>query len=55
VLTRFMETRLFQVKPLEPGVFATVAGILFATALFSCWLPARRARKVEPAQALRYD
>lgn len=55
VLTRFMETLLFQVKPLEPGVFATVAGILFATALFSCWLPARRARKVEPAQALRYD
>lgn len=54
-LTRFMETLLFQVKPLEPSVFASVAAILFATALFACWLPARRARQVEPAQALRYD
>jgi predicted permease len=54
-LTRFMETLLFQVKPLEPAVFASVAAILFATALFACWLPARRARQVEPAQALRYD
>jgi len=55
LLTRFMETLLFQVKPLEPAVFATVTAILFATALFACWLPARRARQVEPGQALRYD
>jgi putative ABC transport system permease protein len=54
-LTRFMETLLFQVRTLEPAVFAWVAAILFATALFACWLPARRARQVEPAQALRYD
>jgi putative ABC transport system permease protein len=54
-LTRFMETLLFQVKPLEPAVFVSVAAILFTTAVFACWLPARRARQVEPAQALRYD
>ncbi len=53
-LTRFMETLLFQVKPLEPVVFAGVTALLFSTALLACWLPARRARRVEPAQALRY-
>ncbi|MFN0100873.1 MAG: ADOP family duplicated permease [Bryobacteraceae bacterium] len=54
-LTRFMESLLFQVKPLEPAVFAVVTAILFLTALFACWLPARRARLVEPSQALRCD
>ncbi|MBI2688793.1 MAG: ABC transporter permease [Acidobacteria bacterium] len=54
-LTRFMETLLFQVRPLEPAVFAGVTVILALTAMFACWLPARRARKVEPAHALRYD
>lgn len=53
-LSRYMESLLFQVKPLEPAVFAAVTLILLATALFACWLPARRARRVEPAQALRY-
>jgi predicted permease len=54
-LTRFMESLLFQVTPLEPAVFAAVTAILFSTALLACWLPARRARLIEPAQALRYD
>ena len=55
VLTRYMETLLFQVKPLDPPVLLSVTALLAATALFACWLPARRARRVEPSQALRYD
>jgi predicted permease len=52
-LTRFMESLLFQVRPLEPEVFAAVTGVLFVTAMLACWFPARRAQRVEPAQALR--
>lgn len=54
-LSRFMTSLLFQVKPLDPAVFGAVAGLLASTAVIACWLPARRARKIEPAQALRYD
>jgi putative ABC transport system permease protein len=46
---------LFEVGPLDPVTFASVAILLLAAALFACYLPARRAAKVDPMAALRYE
>ena len=46
---------LFHVKPSDPMTFASVPAVLFATALAASWLPARRATKIDPAEALRYE
>ena len=54
-LTRFMATFLFGVKPLDPAVFVSAPFILAAIALVAVWLPAARASKVDPMQALRAE
>jgi putative ABC transport system permease protein len=46
---------LFGVKPSDPITFLAVAAVLCAIALFSCYLPARRAMRVDPIVALRYQ
>jgi putative ABC transport system permease protein len=54
-LSRVLQTLLFEVKPADPLTFATVSLVLVAAALLACWLPARRAARVDPMKALRYE
>jgi putative ABC transport system permease protein len=55
VLTRVMESLLYDVKPSDPTTFAAVAFTLTATALLACWAPALKAALVDPNIALRYQ
>jgi ABC-type antimicrobial peptide transport system permease subunit len=55
VLTRVMAAVLYDVRTTDPATFATVVAVLLAAALVASWLPARRALRIDPVQALRYD
>jgi len=55
ILTRWMEGLLFGVPPTDLWTYGVVAALLMLVALFACWLPARRATKVDPMVALRVE
>jgi len=54
-LSRVVEAQLYQVSPQDPLTFAAVALLLAIAAALACWLPARRATKVDPITALRAE
>ncbi|MDB6026279.1 MAG: hypothetical protein JWM68_2502 [Verrucomicrobiales bacterium] len=54
-LSRFMTSFLFEVTPTDPLTFFGIALLLFTIASIACWLPARRATKVDPMVALRCE
>jgi putative ABC transport system permease protein len=55
VLTRWMESLLFGVRPTDPLTLCVIAAALLGVALVACWIPARRATRVDPMIALRHD
>jgi putative ABC transport system permease protein len=55
LLTRFLETLLFGIEPTDAVTFASVGAVLVTVALAACYLPARRAARIDPLVALRYE
>jgi putative ABC transport system permease protein len=55
VLTRTMQSLLFGVSAMDPLTLVGVAALLAAVSFLACWIPARRATKIDPLIALRYE
>jgi predicted permease len=54
-VTRVLRSLLVQVTPTDPVTFASISALLTVAAVLACWLPARRAMRVDPVVALRYE
>jgi predicted permease len=55
ILTRFLQTLLFEIKPTDPITFGVLTTLLVSVALLACLIPARRATRVDPLMALRHE
>ena len=55
LLTRWLQSLLYEVSPLDPFSLVTGSIILLITAVAACWLPARRATQLDPLRILRYE
>lgn len=55
ILTRFLQSMLFATKPWDPATFVAISGLLALVTLFACFIPARRATRVDPLVALRHE
>ena len=55
VMTRYLQSMLFDVKPTDPFTFAVIAGLLTVVTLLACLVPAHRATRVDPLIALRHE
>ena len=54
-LTRMMTDLLYGVRPADPATFTVVTIVLASTSILACYIPARRAMRVDPIVALRYE
>jgi putative ABC transport system permease protein len=54
-LTRLLSEMLYRITPLDPVSFGAALVLLFVTAIVACWVPARRAAKLDPVEALRRE
>jgi predicted lysophospholipase L1 biosynthesis ABC-type transport system permease subunit len=54
-LSRYLESLVFDVSPTDPLTFGAMALLLAATGLVACWLPARRASAIDPAETIRSE
>jgi ABC-type antimicrobial peptide transport system permease subunit len=54
-LSRFLRTLLYDVRAADPVTYVIVSAVLLGVALVAAWLPARRASRVDPLSALRFD
>ena len=52
---RLLKTFLYEVQPGDPSIFMATAGLLAVVALAACWVPARRAARLDPMGALRHE
>lgn len=55
IVTRYLESMLFELTPLDPSTFFFVAALFLLVALFAAYVPAARASRVDPLVALRHD
>jgi putative ABC transport system permease protein len=55
VLSRVLSSFLYEVQPSDPGTLIVVGALFVGVALLACWVPVRRAERVDPLEALRYE